>query len=86
MCKIFFFFFLVIIFLDAVYSFQASNERTAAQTASILLQVLLKQAETPVFAHRVSLDLSKTPLSVFKLHHATIWNYSFKITEHDVCP
>lgn len=73
----------VIIFLGAVYSLQASNESTPAQTASILLQVLLKQAQTPVFAHIVSLDLSRTPLSVFKLQHATIWNYSFKISEYD---
>lgn len=51
----------VIIFLGAVYALQASNESTPAQTASILLQVLLKQAQTPVFAHIVLLDLSGLP-------------------------
>jgi len=40
-------FLLVIMFLDTVYSLQASNGSTPAQTASVLLPVLLKQAETP---------------------------------------
>lgn len=60
---------------------KASRESTAAQTPSVLLHVLLKQAESPVFAHMVSLYLRETPLSTSKLQHATICNYSFKITE-----
>ena len=42
---------LVIIFLDMVYSVQASSKSIAAQTPSILLQVLFKQAKTSMFAH-----------------------------------
>lgn len=51
----------MIIFSDVVYRVEASRESAAAQTPSVLLQVLLKQAETPVFAHMVSLCLGESP-------------------------